>query len=201
MPRNGSSVPRGCPRGRCGPTLRPMIVRGRRGPAPPPRAVPTAGPSITRGDREAVVKQPAGTPPNYLFVYGTLRASSVRSAHRLLAGRARLVDTGWVPGRLYDTGAYPAAVAPVRPGERVRGEVYHLPPQSAAGLLTELDEYEGHVPHAPAVSLFRRERARVTGDTGRIYPAWMYRYNRPTDRLPRIPSGDYAAPSQGPGSP
>ena len=77
------------------------------------------------------MKQPTATAPNYLFVYGTLRASSAGVAHRLLAGRARLVDTGWVTGRLYDTGAYPAAVASVRAGERIRGEIYHLPAEDA----------------------------------------------------------------------
>ena len=131
--------------------------------------------------------------PEYLFVYGTLRSAFGGPMHRALARQAEPVGPAWIPGRLYDVGRYPAAVAPAEPEDRVRGEVYALPPDRAAEVLAELDRYEGYLPNAPDRSLFRRERVQSTTEDGRGYSAWVYLYNRPVQHLPRIRSGDYTA--------
>lgn len=132
-----------------------------------------------------------GPDPEHLFVYGTLRAGF--PAHHVLAGRAELAGMGHVPGRLYDTGRYPAAVpaSPVE-GERIRGELYRLPADDGGELLMALDGYEGFVPHAPERSLFVRVAMVVERDDGARLTAWVYLFHRPVDGLPRIPSGDYA---------
>lgn len=128
--------------------------------------------------------------PEHLFVYGTLRAGF--PAHHVLAGRAEFAGTGHVPGRLYDTGRYPAAVASTGEGERVRGELYRLPADDGGELLMVLDGYEGHVPHSPERSLFVRVALAVARDDGTRTDAWVYLFNRSVDGLARIASGDYA---------
>lgn len=126
---------------------------------------------------------------HHLFVYGTLRRGF--GAHGVLAGRAEFAGAGWMAGRLFDTGAYPAAAAPAAPGDRIRGELYRLP-ADAASLLRALDRYEGFEPADPSASLFRRIAADVATEEGRTVRAWAYLYHRPIDGFARIPSGDYA---------
>ena len=132
-------------------------------------------------------------PPEYLFVYGTLRFAFGGPMHRALARQADPVGPASIPGRLYDAGSYPAAVAPMKPEERVYGEVYAIPPGRAAEVLKQLDRYEGCLPDAPDRSLFRRERVQAAMDDGQVYSAWVYLYNPPVQHLPRIRSGDYTA--------
>ena len=121
-------------------------------------------------------------PPEYLFVYGTLRSSFGGPMHRALARQAEPVGPAWIPGRLYDAGRYPAAVAPAEPEDRVRGEIHALPPGRTAEVLAELDRYEGYLPHAPDRSLFRRERVRAETETGQVFSAWVYLYIYTTGR-------------------
>jgi gamma-glutamylcyclotransferase (GGCT)/AIG2-like uncharacterized protein YtfP len=130
--------------------------------------------------------------PRGLFVYGTLRRGAGRPMHALLATHAEYRGLGWVAGRLYDTGRYPAAVPAARPGERIRGEMYRLREASADSLLARLDAYEGCDPEDPGTSLFRREAVQVTLDAGGRAEAWIYLFNRPVARLRHIESGDYA---------
>jgi len=129
-----------------------------------------------------------GREPSHLFVYGTLRAASGGAMHRLLARHATFAGEASFAGQLYDAGAYPAVVSSAHPGDLVRGELYAIDAAGADVLLRRLDEYEGC-----AEGLFRRERATVTAADGRPVRAWVYLYGRPTGRLRRIPSGDYAA--------
>jgi gamma-glutamylcyclotransferase (GGCT)/AIG2-like uncharacterized protein YtfP len=75
----------------------------------------------------------------YLFVYGTLRRGCDNQFARLLAEQGRFVGVARVPGRLYDLGSYPGAVASDQPDEWIHGEVFSLDD----ALLTALDEYEG----------------------------------------------------------
>ena len=119
----------------------------------------------------------------HLFVYGTLRADTGHPAAGLLARRAREVGFGLLRGRLYDLGAYPAAVRSPEPEHRVRGLVYRLEPGVRETLLAELDAYEG--------GQYRREVATVVLESGEAVSAWVYLYARtpPPGRV--IDSGDY----------
>ena len=55
-----------------------------------------------------------------------------------------------------------------------------------------MDRYEGFVPETPLDCEFRRERVRVTFDSGESRETWIYFYNLSTDALTLIPGGDYA---------
>ncbi len=120
---------------------------------------------------------------DHLFVYGTLRSDAGHPAADLLARRAAPVGFGRVRARLYDLGAYPAAVRSPEPEHRVRGIVYRLEPGLREVLLADLDRYEG--------AEYRREVATVTLESGESVSAWVYLYRRtpPPGRL--IRSGDY----------
>jgi gamma-glutamylcyclotransferase (GGCT)/AIG2-like uncharacterized protein YtfP len=98
---------------------------------------------------------------DHLFVYGTLRRGSNNKFARLLSERGTFVTDARVPGRLYDFGAYPGAVASDQLGHWVHGEIHRLEDPS---LLASLDEYEG--------SEFERARVPTT-----ISPnCWIYWY-------------------------
>jgi gamma-glutamylcyclotransferase (GGCT)/AIG2-like uncharacterized protein YtfP len=124
-----------------------------------------------------------------LFTYGTLRRAAGHAAHRLLADSAEIVGPGFVRGRLYNAGDFPALV-PDPQGVEVTGEVYRVfgPPN----VFARLDQYEGFDPASPDTSEFRRDLVPVTMSDGRTVTAWGYIYQRPLFDLQPIPHGDYA---------
>jgi gamma-glutamylcyclotransferase (GGCT)/AIG2-like uncharacterized protein YtfP len=77
------------------------------------------------------------------------------------------------------------------PSDRVVGELHRIGPGREAALLAELDRYEGWNPDRPGESEFVRVRARIESEAGDRFEAWIYTYNRPTESLARIASGDY----------
>jgi gamma-glutamylcyclotransferase (GGCT)/AIG2-like uncharacterized protein YtfP len=128
---------------------------------------------------------------DYLFVYGTLRSAARHPAHRLLAQGAERVGTGRLQGRLFEVAGYPGAVPSADPAEEVIGEIYRL--TDPAAVLAGLDDYEEAAERFPAPREYRRERAAVRLEDGRKIKAWVYLYNRSTERLKPIPGGDYCA--------
>lgn len=118
----------------------------------------------------------------HLFVYGLLRSDIGGPMQPALAAAARLAGRGSWRGRLYRVGEFPGAV-PCDGDEFVLGELYELG-EGAEALLSRLDAYEG-VP-----SDYVRVRSRVHCE-GRELEAWIYVWNRPTDELERIESGDF----------
>lgn len=126
---------------------------------------------------------------DYLFVYGTLRRDAAGNTHPLLAGAARLVGEALCRGRLYLIADYPGLVASGNPRDVVRGEVYEL--DEPLLLLPRLDDHEGCGPGFPRPTEFVRRSRAVWLDDGRILATWVYLYNRDTDGLLLIESGDF----------
>ncbi len=107
-----------------------------------------------------------------LFVYGTLRRGSENQFARQLAEQGRFIGVARVPGRLYNLGSYPGAVASDQPDEWIRGEIFSVD----SVLLAALDEYEG--------AEFERAIVPTIG-------CWIYWYvGRDPGRL--IASGDWS---------
>jgi gamma-glutamylcyclotransferase (GGCT)/AIG2-like uncharacterized protein YtfP len=129
------------------------------------------------------------TSSDYLFVYGTLRRGLNHPMHQVLVSHAEFTGGAVFQGRLYNIGQFPGAVYSERPQDLVHGEVYRLQP--SAPVLQQLDHYEGCTGLQGARPLFRRERRQVMLRGGAVISAWIYLYNRPTDYLQLIPSGDY----------
>jgi len=119
----------------------------------------------------------------YLFVYGLLRSDVGGPMQPALAEAARLVGRAAWRGRLYCVAEFPGAV-PCDGDEFVVGELYELG-EDPTGLLARLDAYE-EVPDD-----YLRVRAAVDCE-GREFAAWVYVWNRPTDGLEHIESGDFA---------
>lgn len=111
--------------------------------------------------------------------------------HGALLRHAVLEGHGHLSGRLYDLGAYPAAVIDRTVSGVVVGEVYRM--NEPDRLLPLLDRYEGCTPDLPEPHEYRREVHAVQLADGRRIEAWVYVWNRSTEGLRPIPGGDYVA--------
>jgi gamma-glutamylcyclotransferase (GGCT)/AIG2-like uncharacterized protein YtfP len=120
-------------------------------------------------------------------LYGTLMAGFDRRRRAGIDQKLTYVGRGSIEAALFDLGIYPAAVP--APGGAVWGEVYEM--ADSPSVLAALDDIEGYRPDDPDRSLYRRARADVTLGDGTRAPAWVYFYNAPLGRAPRISSGDY----------
>lgn len=122
-----------------------------------------------------------------VFFYGTLMAGFDRRRRAGIDQNLTYRGRGSIQGALFDLGIYPAAV----PGSesRVWGEVYEM--ALPDHVLAALDDIEGYRPENPDRSLYARAQADVTLPDGSQARAWVYFYNAPLGRAPRIASGDY----------
>lgn len=122
-----------------------------------------------------------------VFFYGTLMTGFDRRQRLGIDDKLRYRGRGWIAGALFDLGMYPAAVP--APEGRVWGEVFELLDPAAA--LEALDHAEGFRATEPDSSLYVRRRVRVALPDREETEAWVYFYNAPLGKAPRIPSGDY----------
>lgn len=125
----------------------------------------------------------------YLFVYGTLRRDTQSEMYHLLARFANFLGDATFQGELYLVDYYPGVVPSTRSEATVRGEVYRL--FDPAKVLQKLDEYEECGPEFLQPAEYVRRKEHVLLKDGRDIVAWIYIYNRSTDGLRRIESGDF----------
>ena len=124
---------------------------------------------------------------DFVFFYGTLMAGFDRRRRAGIDTKLTYRGRGSIRAALFDLGIYPAAVP--APEGMVWGEVYEMSEPEA--VLVALDDIEGYRQDDPDKSLYSRACADVTLPDGSIEQAWVYFYNAPLGRAPRIPSGDY----------
>ena len=62
--------------------------------------------------------------PNRVFFYGTLRTGFNRTTRAGIDQFLKFAGNGWISGKLFDLGIYPAAVPAT--DARVRGEVFEI---------------------------------------------------------------------------
>ena len=122
-----------------------------------------------------------------VLFYGTLMTGFDRRRRLGIDAKLRYRGRGWITAALFDVGLYPAAV-PASDG-RVWGEVFEM--QDSDTVLAALDEIEGHRPAEPDASLYIRTEVPVHLPDRTTAQAWVYFYNAPLGRAPRITSGDY----------
>jgi gamma-glutamylcyclotransferase (GGCT)/AIG2-like uncharacterized protein YtfP len=122
-----------------------------------------------------------------VFFYGTLRTGFNRTTRAGVDAYLKFSGNGWISGKLFDLGLYPAAVPAT--DARVFGEVFEI--TDAPAVLEALDRIEGYLPAEPERSLYNRVQVPATLDDGRIEAVWVYFYNAPLGRAPRIHSGNY----------
>ena len=123
----------------------------------------------------------------FVFFYGTLMAGFDRRRRAGIDDKLVYIGRASIQGALFDVGLYPAAIA--APDGRVWGEVYEM--LASSEVLTALDEIEGYRPDDPDRSLYTRALSDIVLPDGAAARAWVYFYNAPLGRAPRIPSGDY----------
>lgn len=126
-----------------------------------------------------------------LFVYGTLRRDTSSEMYHLLARYADFIAEGTYQGRLYKIDYYPGVVPSDDPHDRVKGEVYSL--RDPATVLPQLDRYEECGPGFTEPTEYVRRCEDIALSNGKVCRAWVYIYNRQTDGLVWIPSGDFVA--------
>jgi len=122
-----------------------------------------------------------------VFFYGTLMAGFDRRRRAGIDAKLRYIGRGSIQGALFDLGLYPAAVP--APDGHIWGEVYEI--TDSAVVMAALDDIEGYRHDDPDRSLYRRTQAEVSLPDGTQARAWVYFYNAPLGRAPRIASGDY----------
>lgn len=129
-----------------------------------------------------------------LFVYGTLRRDTASAMYHVLARYAEFVGDATYQGRLYTIDYYPGTVPSDDPADQVQGEVYRL--MYPELVLEQLDQYEEFGTGFPEPFEYERKIQSVCLRSGERVSAWVYVYNRPTDDLPLIPSGDFLRQQQ-----
>ncbi len=125
----------------------------------------------------------------FLFVYGTLRRDTNGQMYHLLARYADFVGEATFQGKLYMVDYYPGIVPSEDNDDLVLGEVYRL--HNPNYVLSHLDQYEECGRAFPEPTEYVRRTERVRLHNGRIIAAWVYVYNRPTNKLYLIESGDF----------
>lgn len=126
---------------------------------------------------------------DYLFVYGTLKTEGNHPLGRLLKSSARFVGKAVFQGKLYLINDYPGAVSSDNPGDVVYGEVYLL--GNRKGILSQLDQYEETGAGFPEPTEYVRQKKNVRLESGESLEAWIYLYNRATEKLQAIDSGHF----------
>ena len=131
----------------------------------------------------------------HIFVYGTLMARAddpvggdERKMMRLMA---RYIGPAAIPGLMYDAGTCPAAVSVdgrIFRDAKVQGELWQLP-ANASVLMDALDRYEGCSRESVKPYRYIRTQRCIRLEVGRRVTAWIYVWNMPTDRMPKIDSG------------
>lgn len=121
-----------------------------------------------------------------VFAYGTIMTGFSR---RPLVGPAVLEGRGRIRGSLYHFGPHPGVV--LDDGGWVHGELYLVP--DLAGRLPALDRVEWYDPADEGGSLYVRRTVTAHLEDGSTQPAWVYVYNGPPGRGPRVESGDWRA--------
>lgn len=126
---------------------------------------------------------------HYLFVYGSLRSGFHSPAYEYISRYFDLAGEARVKGKLFDMGAYPAAV-PTNEDAFILGELYIIKNEPEfSWAIGQLDDYEGVNVEQGETQLYRRELAEVFVND-KIFTAWIYWYNEDVNGRPQIISGD-----------
>jgi gamma-glutamylcyclotransferase (GGCT)/AIG2-like uncharacterized protein YtfP len=125
----------------------------------------------------------------YLFVYGTLRRDTNSEMYHLLARYGHFVDDATYQGKLYMVRYYPGVVPSDNPQDIVHGEVYKL--SCTDFVFSHLDDYEECGTNFLEPNEYVRRKEKVTLKSGEVISSWVYIFDRPTNGLEFIPSGDF----------
>jgi gamma-glutamylcyclotransferase (GGCT)/AIG2-like uncharacterized protein YtfP len=122
----------------------------------------------------------------YLFIYGTLLQTLDNPMSRFLKSNSEFLVKGYIHGKLYDVGSYPAAISSNLKTDKIYGTVLKI--LDVENTFKVLDAYEGVDGFHP---LYLKKAVSVYLETENPITAWVYVYNHSVSHLKQIPSGDY----------
>jgi gamma-glutamylcyclotransferase (GGCT)/AIG2-like uncharacterized protein YtfP len=128
---------------------------------------------------------------NNLFVYGTLRKGRISTFLPQIAPFLKAKTKGFVKGRLFDVGEFPAAKPSSLSSKKVYGDLVEITPGRINDVLHALDNYEEIDISTPENSLFKRDIVDVITNNGDKIKAWIYWYNKDIQGLNEIKDGIY----------
>lgn len=128
---------------------------------------------------------------NRIFVYGTLRNGMLNQVVPEVSSYIHADAKGFVNGRLFDTGEYPAAKPNKTSQTKVYGDVLMVDDNQLQNVLNVLDEYEEIDEDHPQKSLFKRKLVDVNIANGKKIKAWIYWYNKDIKGFKELKSGIY----------
>ena len=127
-----------------------------------------------------------------IFVYGTLRKAFQHELFKILAKDFQFLGKGFIRGKLFDVGDYPAAVISVTRENQILGEVYQLKgDKNMASVFKIFDKYEGYDSKKISSSEYIRKRMFATLANGKRRLVWVYVYNKSLKSKRMIAHGDY----------
>ncbi len=121
---------------------------------------------------------------DYLFVYGTLLQAIDNPMSQFLSKHSQILGKGYFHGKLYDVGAFPAAILSALKTNKVYGTVVEI--LNPIHTFKVLDNYEG-----VHEGLYLRKMTPAFLNNQTKIEVWVYIYNNPTENLRLIPSGNY----------
>ena len=125
----------------------------------------------------------------YLFVYGTLLKDFESYMSKFLDKNSEFIGTGYFNGKLYEISWYPGAVLSNIPTEKVYGHLFKILNKEKTFKI--LDDYEGIVDTAEHSNEYIRVLIDAYLDSNKAIKTWVYIYNRSTENLRLIQSGNY----------
>ncbi len=125
----------------------------------------------------------------HLFVYGTLRKAFENDILRPILPYIKFQGIGFLKGKLFDLGEYPAVIESSSDSEKVKGEIYEI--KDPEIVFNVLDEYEGV---NDVTAEYSRRKKIVSFTKGKRIKSWVYIYNQSFhSKLNQIKDGDYLA--------
>ena len=128
---------------------------------------------------------------NRIFVYGTLRNGMLQQVVPQVSPYIHADVKGFVRGKLFDTGEYPAATPNKLAQTKVYGDVLTVDDNQIQNVLNVLDEYEEVDENKPKRSLFKRKLVDVNIAGGKKIKAWIYWYNKDVNGFKELKGGIY----------
>lgn len=124
-----------------------------------------------------------------LFVYGSLRSGFRNPMYQYLTQYFHLLGEAVVKGQFYDDGNIPVAISTTA-DHFITGELYVVNnPEEFSWAMEQLDDYEGINVEVGETALYRRAQVEVF-QNGSPTTAWIYWYNRSTEGMEPIETGD-----------
>ena len=124
-----------------------------------------------------------------IFVYGSLRSGFRNPAYEYLTRYFKYTGEALVKGKFFDAGSHPVAL-PTNDEHFILGELYSMNSEDEfSWAFEQLDDYEGLNVEMGEIPLYQRCLVEVF-QNDETQTAWIYWYNKSTDGMPEIETGD-----------